>query len=145
MLAIKLKPIGKKGQRTFRVVVAEKRSKLRGRTVDDLGWYNPHSDGFKVENEKVKQWLKNGAKPTDTVYNLLVKAGVVEGKKRPVHSTKPSKKKKEKEPETKTEEPAKSEAPTEATAETSVETPKEELVKAEETKQEEPKQEESKE
>ncbi len=85
MLAIKFKRIGKKGQASFRIIVAEKRSKLGGRYVEDLGWVNPRSDEFKVNNERAGHWLKIGAQPTDTVYNLLVKSGAVKGEKKPVH------------------------------------------------------------
>lgn len=85
MLAIKFRRIGKKKQASFRVVVTEKRSKLNGYYLEDLGWFNPHSDGFQVNKEAAKNWLQKGAQPTDSVHNLLVKAGVIEGAKRPVH------------------------------------------------------------
>lgn len=93
MLAIKLRPVGKKKQISFRIIVAKKRSKLKGKFIEDLGWYNPHTNKFLIKKEEVNKWLKNGAQPTDSVYNILVKAGLIEGKKRPVHA----KTKKEKE------------------------------------------------
>jgi len=92
MLKIKLRPVGKKHQRSFRIVVQEAREKLKGKFVEDLGWWNPHFDKFEIKKERVLYWLKQGAQPTDTCYNLLVEAKVIEGKKRPVHK---SKKKKE--------------------------------------------------
>ncbi len=85
MLAIKLKRIGKKHQAAFRVIVDEKRHRLQGKNVEDLGWYNPSQDKFEINKERVQHWLKIGAKPTDTVHNLLVSAGAIEGKKIPVH------------------------------------------------------------
>jgi small subunit ribosomal protein S16 len=85
MLAIKLKRIGKKHQASFRVVVMEKRSKLQGRFIEDLGWANPRTDEQKVNAERTTHWLKVGAQPTDTAWNLLVKTGVVRGKKIAVH------------------------------------------------------------
>ena len=88
MLAIKLKPTGKKHQRYFRIVVAEKKSKLQGRFLDDLGWLNPHTDTQNINKEKVAKWLKNGAQPTDTVHNLLVKMQIIQKKKRHVSSRK---------------------------------------------------------
>jgi len=91
MLSIKLRPAGKKHQRTFRVVVAERRSKLNGRFVAELGWIDPHSDSFHVNKEEAKKWIGFGAQPTDSVHNLFVKAGVLEGPKVPVHSTKQKK------------------------------------------------------
>ncbi|KKU15354.1 30S ribosomal protein S16 [Candidatus Wolfebacteria bacterium RIFCSPLOWO2_01_FULL_45_19] len=71
MLAIKLKRIGKKHQAAYRVVVAEKRSKLGGRYVEDLGWFNPHTDEMLINKERAAYWIKNGAQPTDRVLRLL--------------------------------------------------------------------------
>jgi len=81
MLAIKLQRVGKKHQPSFRIVVAEKRSKLGGPPVEQLGTYNPRTKIVMVDKERVEYWLKVGAKPTPTVYNLLVKAGVISGPK----------------------------------------------------------------
>ncbi|MCP6719702.1 MAG: 30S ribosomal protein S16 [Patescibacteria group bacterium] len=91
MLAIKFRRQGKKHQASYRVVVAEKRSKLRGRFVDDLGWFDPHSKKFDIKKEKVEHWIKVGAKPTDSVHNLLVKAEIIKAPKISVHSRKPKK------------------------------------------------------
>lgn len=85
MLAIKLKRIGKKHQPSYRIVVNEKKSKMSGRFIEDLGWYNPFSKEIKINKERVDFRLKTGVQPTDTVYNLLVKAGVISGSKRAVH------------------------------------------------------------
>lgn len=116
MLAIKLRRQGKKHQASFRVVVSEKRSKLGGKFVDDLGWYDPRSKKFELRNERVEHWLKVGARPTDSAHNLLIRAGALKEPKIAVHSTKK-----------KTEEETKPEAQTPA-----AEAPKEE-PKAEET------------
>ena len=85
MLAIKLKRIGKRKQAAFRVIVAEKKSKVYGRYVDDLGSYNPHTKALGVKKDRVAHWLARGAQPTPTVHNLLVKNGVISGAKIPVH------------------------------------------------------------
>lgn len=95
MLAIKFRRQGKKHQASYRIVVAEKRSKMRGRFVDDLGWFDPHSKKFDIKKEKVEHWMKVGAKPTDSVHNLLVRAEVIKAPKISVHSRKPKKSKKE--------------------------------------------------
>lgn len=76
MLSIKLKMIGKKGQRSFRLIVQEARAKLRGKFIEDLGWYNPHSNKFEFRKERVLYWLKVGAQPTETVSQLLKKSQV---------------------------------------------------------------------
>ncbi len=86
MLTIKLKKIGKKHQPTFRAIVTEKRSKLNGKFVEDIGYWNPHSDQFNLKTERIQYWLKNGAQPTPSIHNLLVKAQIIKGVKIPVHS-----------------------------------------------------------
>ena len=74
MLAIKLKIVGKKHVRSFRVVVQEKKSKLQGKFVDDLGWYNPHTKNSVINMERADYWLNQGAKPTVTANGILAKA-----------------------------------------------------------------------
>jgi len=92
MLALKLKRIGKKHQASFRLIVIEKRSKLVGKYAEDLGWYNPREDKMEFNKERVSYWIKNGAQPTDTVHNLLITAGIIEGKKIAVHKKAKTKK-----------------------------------------------------
>ena len=86
MLSIKFRPTGKKHQRYFKVVVAEKKSKLTGRNTDDLGWVNPHNNTYRLKKEKVEARLGKGAKSTNVVHNLLVRAGIIKGPKISVHS-----------------------------------------------------------
>lgn len=81
MLALRLKRIGKKHQAAFRLVVGERRSKLKGDYTEDLGWYNPNLKKAEFKNDRVTYWLSVGAKPSDTVHNLLVTYKVIEGKK----------------------------------------------------------------
>lgn len=88
MLAIKLKRIGKKHQPSYRLIVAEKRSSLVGRYVEDLGWYNPlaaKENKFKFNKDRIDHWLKTGAQPTATVHNLLILAGILSGAKMRAH------------------------------------------------------------
>ena len=82
---LKLKRIGKKHQASFRLVVDEKRHKMVGTNVEDLGWYNPRVDKFEFKKERIDHWLKVGAQPTDTVHNLLVTAKILSDKKIAVH------------------------------------------------------------
>lgn len=82
MLSIKLKSVGKKHQRSFRLVVQEKRSKLQGKFVEDLGWYNPHTDKFKVNKDRALYWLNVGAKPTKTTEDIFKKAKISEEKEK---------------------------------------------------------------
>lgn len=85
MLTLKLQRIGKKHQASFRLIVGEKREKLDGKQLEDLGWFNPRTDEMNVHKERVAYWLKQGAQKTDSVHNLLIRAGVIEGKKIAVH------------------------------------------------------------
>ncbi|MFH1188739.1 MAG: 30S ribosomal protein S16 [bacterium] len=73
MLAIKLRMVGKKKQRSFRIVVQEKKAKLQGKFSEDLGWYSPHSNSFDINNERVLYWINCGAQPTKTVGDILKK------------------------------------------------------------------------
>ena len=79
MLILRLKRIGKKHQAAFRVVVGERRSKLKGDYTEDIGAYNPKTKKLDVKADRVKHWLSVGAKMSDTVNNLLVKNKVIEG------------------------------------------------------------------
>lgn len=81
MLAIKLQRIGKKHQPSYRFVVAERRSKMAGPPLEDLGAYNPFTKASSLNKERVSYWIKMGAQPTATVHNLLVEGGVVSGAK----------------------------------------------------------------
>ena len=85
MLVIKLQRRGKKHQPSYRVVVQEKRSKLDGEAIDDLGWFDPKSHASEINKERVVYWMGVGAQTTPTVHNLLITKGVLEGKKIPVH------------------------------------------------------------
>ncbi|MDO8574220.1 MAG: 30S ribosomal protein S16 [bacterium] len=91
MLAIKLQRIGRKHQPSYRVVVAEKKSKLGGPPVEDLGSYDSFSKKNTINKERVKYWIGVGAKPTPTVHNLLLKNQAIEGKKVKIN-VRPSKK-----------------------------------------------------
>jgi small subunit ribosomal protein S16 len=75
-LVIRLTRTGKKGERKFRVVVKEKRSKRDGGFIDMLGWYNKTNDHAqqKVDMEKYAYWIGQGAQPSATVQALTKKA-----------------------------------------------------------------------
>ena len=86
MLRIRLQRRGKRGYATYRVVVADGHAPIKGKFIEDLGHYNPHTNTFSVEADAIKAWIAKGAHPSDTVHNLLIKQGVLEGKKRDVLS-----------------------------------------------------------
>ena len=86
MLKIRLFRIGKKHMPFFRIVVTNRKNSPKGgRFVDKIGFWNPLTKEKKVESEKAKYWMSKGAQPSDSVYNLFIKEGVLAGKKKPVH------------------------------------------------------------
>lgn len=92
MLAIRLFRVGKKNQPAFKIVVTDKRRPPRaGRFLEQVGFYNPLTKEKALKGERIKYWISKGAKPSDTVFNLLIKEKILEGKKVAVH--KKSKKK----------------------------------------------------
>ena len=82
MLAIKLSRFGKKKLPTYRVVVLEKTKDPWGDYLEKLGHYNPRDKKIELNAERVKYWISKGAQPSDTVYNLFVSQGLIEGKKK---------------------------------------------------------------
>ncbi len=85
MLKIRLQRVGKRNHAEFRVVVCEHTTGPKsGKHREVIGAYNPHTDTVALREERARYWLSVGAQPSDTVYNLLVGAGVIEGKKKNV-------------------------------------------------------------
>ena len=76
---IRLKRVGKTKAPSYRIVVADARSPRDGRTIEDLGWYNPlvEPSAIQVNMERALRWLKVGAQPTDSVVSLFKRSGVM--------------------------------------------------------------------
>ena len=81
MLAIKFQRIGKKHQAYYRIVIAEKRSRMIAPPVEQVGFYDPSTKNVSLEAVRIRHWLEVGAEPTVSVHNLLVKHGVISGPK----------------------------------------------------------------
>ena len=79
MVKIRLRRMGAKKRPYYRIVVADSRSPRDGRSIEEVGTYNPLTDPpeVTVKTERVQEWIKNGAQPTETVRALLKKAGVI--------------------------------------------------------------------
>ena len=77
---IRLKRMGAKKAPFYRIIVADSRSPRDGRFIANLGTYNPLKNPaeINVKEEETLNWLSNGAQPTDTVRNILSKAGIME-------------------------------------------------------------------
>ena len=74
---MRLRRMGAKKAPTYRVIVADSRSPRDGRFIEEIGFFNPRSDELKIDADKAKTWLANGAQPTDTVKVLLKKCDIV--------------------------------------------------------------------
>ncbi|MBI2640388.1 MAG: 30S ribosomal protein S16 [Candidatus Sungbacteria bacterium] len=81
MLMIRFQRVGRTNDPAFRVVVTEKRSKPKSGELEILGSYHPKTKATVLKNERILYWLSKGAKPSDTVHNLLVSEGVLKGNK----------------------------------------------------------------
>ena len=79
MVKIRLRRIGAKKAPFYRVVVADSRFARDGRFIEGIGYYDPTKNPsvVSIDADKAKQWLSNGAQPTDTVRELLKKASVL--------------------------------------------------------------------
>ena len=76
MVKIRLQREGKKKAPFYRIVVADSRRARDGRIIEKIGTYDPMTDPSTVvlDKELVEKWIKNGAKPTDTVKRLIAEA-----------------------------------------------------------------------
>jgi len=81
MLVIKMTRKGKKNQAFFRLVLLEKAKDPWGDFLEDLGFLNPLTKKYSFKEERIKYWLKQGVQPSGTVRNLLIKRGIIIGKK----------------------------------------------------------------
>ena len=75
MVKIRVQRVGKKKAPFYHIVVADSKSPRDGKIIEQIGTYNPMCEPSEVilDKEKVEKWIKNGAKPTDTVKRLIEK------------------------------------------------------------------------
>ena len=79
MVKIRLRRMGAKKAPFYRIVVADARYPRDGRFIEELGTYDPmkNPSEFKINEEKAREWIKNGAQPTETVKALLKKNAIL--------------------------------------------------------------------
>ncbi len=84
MLTIRLSRIGKKKQPSYRFIVCEKARDPWGKALEIVGSYNTLTNPAQVtlDKERVLHWISKGAQPSDTVNNILIDQGLIQGKKR---------------------------------------------------------------
>jgi small subunit ribosomal protein S16 len=80
MVRIRLRRTGSKGQASYRLVVADKESPRDGRFLEIVGSYNPRTEPATVDlqEDRIYEWMKNGALPSDSVAQLFKTAGTLE-------------------------------------------------------------------
>ncbi len=79
MIKLRLKRYGKKGEASYRIVAMNSTSRRDGRSIEELGFYNPRSDEQpRLNIPRIVQRLQEGAQPTDTVRRILEKQNVFE-------------------------------------------------------------------
>ena len=79
MVKIRLRRMGAKKNPYYRIIVADARYPRDGRSIDEIGTYNPMAEPsvVTIDADKAATWLKNGAQPTDTVKALFKKNGIL--------------------------------------------------------------------
>lgn len=84
MLRIRLQRMGRKKAPSYRVIVSERTKDPYAGGIEILGHYNPMAQPkiLELNEERIKDWLKKGAQPSNTVHNLLINAGIISGKKK---------------------------------------------------------------
>ena len=78
MLRLRLKRGGKKRNPIYRIVVMNNTTKRDGKTIDEVGIYNPITNQIRLNVTKIVNRLKQGVKPSNTVRRLLVEVGIIE-------------------------------------------------------------------
>ncbi|MFZ2300004.1 MAG: 30S ribosomal protein S16 [Candidatus Moraniibacteriota bacterium] len=81
MLAIRFNRTGKRNHASFRITLQEHTKAPGKRHVEILGSYDPHKKVSVLKKDRILHWIGQGAQPSPTVFNLLVREGVVTGKK----------------------------------------------------------------
>ena len=72
-VVIRLARVGRKGERKFRIVVSEKRSRRDGRAIENLGWYQKteKKETKKIDTKRYDYWVSQGAKPSEGLLKIL--------------------------------------------------------------------------
>jgi small subunit ribosomal protein S16 len=82
MLAIRFTRVGKAKKPTYRVIISEKNKDPWGNFLELLGSYNPHTKEAQLNAERIQYWIKCGAQPSESAFNLFVRQGIITGAKK---------------------------------------------------------------
>lgn len=90
MLMIRLQRVGRKNDPSFRAVVVDSHASAKsGKALEVVGSYNSRNGEPILKADRIKYWLSVGARLSDTMHNLLIKKGIITGKKKDVAPKKP--------------------------------------------------------
>lgn len=93
MVKIRLKRMGTTKRPVYRLVVADSRSPRDGRFIEAIGFYDPLPDPavVRIDEEKVRVWMRRGARPSDSARDLLIRQGILaQSTRRPAPAAKPA-------------------------------------------------------
>lgn len=76
-VSIRLRRMGAKKVPFYRIVVADSKSPVKGRFIESVGWYDPRGKRVKADKKKVLEWLKKGARPTESVEKVLLNYSII--------------------------------------------------------------------
>ncbi|MEC8750309.1 MAG: 30S ribosomal protein S16 [Chloroflexota bacterium] len=114
MVRIRLRRIGSKGKALYKIIVADQRSPQKGKYIEEVGTYDPHTNPASINlvEDKISDWISKGAQPSESVYKIFNIAGFDNGGKIKPLILKKKKAKKSPEQEAPTQEAPVEEAPT---------------------------------
>ncbi|MDD5290423.1 MAG: 30S ribosomal protein S16 [Patescibacteria group bacterium] len=82
MLSIRLQRVGRSKQAYFRLILQEKTANPKSKNLELLGSYDPRTKVYVLKEDRIKYWLSQGAKATNTVHNMLIDKGILTGAKK---------------------------------------------------------------
>lgn len=77
MIRIRMKCFGRKRQRTYRIVIMNSTTRRDGKVIEEVGFYNPRNKETRLDLERIKIRLHQGAQPSHNVKHLLRKASII--------------------------------------------------------------------
>ena len=83
MVRIRLRRIGSKGKALYKIIVADQRSPQKGKYIEEVGTYDPHTNPASINlvEDKISEWISKGAQPSESVYKIFNIAGFDDGGK----------------------------------------------------------------
>ena len=77
MVRIRLRRVGSKGKAFYKIIVADQRSPQKGKYLEEVGTYDPHTNpaSVKLQESKISDWISKGAQPSESVYKIFNIAG----------------------------------------------------------------------